>query len=389
MSDSSLAPAEPPKEVLVGGDAPERKQAQRKRQKWALAVSPTSTLPQQAGNGMPPANNQVQQPGIATVPPAAPTRQHSENTASLITSENLSGNGTAGAMSLQGQASPGVPGKHRTGMPSSSRQRNWPGTPNDASGDEPAAAAAIASTATNATTATATIACTATDANAAREAVHGYGEQRRRDDARPHATDESAVLLWCHGSQTATNESAAEESAAKAESGGCTGLFGKGEKAEFDRKPQIYTKFLDIMKNFKAHTVDTPGVIQQVSQLFRGHDALILGFNTFLPEEQRISLEQLKKMNKAEEEKKRQRKKAAQQRKAKKEKEKKQKAAMDAKARKNQKGTPGQPFGFDHAISYVTKIERRFAEKPATYREFLDILHLYKEQELQSIEGVS
>ena len=158
-------------------------------------------------------------------------------------------------------------------------------------------------------------------------------------------------------------------------------------KAEFDRKPQIYTKFLDIMKNFKAHTVDTPGVIQQVSQLFRGHDALILGFKTFLPEEQRISLEQLKKMNKSEEEKKRQRKKAAQQRKAKKEKEKKQKAAMDAKARKNQKGTPGQPFGFDHAISYVTKIKRRFAEKPATYREFLDILHLYKEQE-QSIEGV-
>jgi histone deacetylase complex regulatory component SIN3 len=162
-------------------------------------------------------------------------------------------------------------------------------------------------------------------------------------------------------------------------------------KAEFDRKPHIYTKFLDIMKNFKAHTVDTPGVIQQVSQLFRGHDQLILGFNTFLPEEQRISLEQLKRMNKQEEEKKKQRKKAAAQRKAKKEREKKrnEKAAQDAK--RKQKGGAGaggpQPFGFDHAISYVTKIKRRFAERPATYREFLDILHLYKEQE-QSIEGV-
>ena len=144
------------------------------------------------------------------------------------------------------------------------------------------------------------------------------------------------------------------------------------------------------MKNFKAHTVDTPGVIQQVSQLFRGHDQLILGFNTFLPEEQRISLEQLKRMNKAEEEKKKQRKKAAAQRKAKKEKEKKAKAAADKKAMgkaAKKANAPAQPFGFDHAISYVTKIKRRFAERPATYREFLDILHLYKEQE-QSIEGV-
>ena len=105
------------------------------------------------------------------------------------------------------------------------------------------------------------------------------------------------------------------------------------------------------MKNFKAHTVDTPGVIQQVSQLFRGHDQLILGFNTFLPEEQRISLEQLKRMNKQEEEKKKQRKKAAAQRKAKKEREKKrnEKAAQDAKRKQKGGGGAGgaQPFGFD------------------------------------------
>ena len=50
-------------------------------------------------------------------------------------------------------------------------------------------------------------------------------------------------------------------------------------KIEFDLQPHIYTKFLDIMKKFKAHTVDKPGVIQQVLQLFRGHDQLILDFN--------------------------------------------------------------------------------------------------------------
>jgi paired amphipathic helix protein Sin3a len=41
-------------------------------------------------------------------------------------------------------------------------------------------------------------------------------------------------------------------------------------KVEFQRKPEIYNEFLDIMKNFKAQTIDTPGVIKKVSELFRG-----------------------------------------------------------------------------------------------------------------------
>ena len=41
-------------------------------------------------------------------------------------------------------------------------------------------------------------------------------------------------------------------------------------KMEFGDKPEIYNEFLDIMKNFKAQTIDTPGVIRRVSQLFRG-----------------------------------------------------------------------------------------------------------------------
>ena len=57
---------------------------------------------------------------------------------------------------------------------------------------------------------------------------------------------------------------------------------------EFSSKPEIYNEFLDIMKNFKAQTIDTPGVIQKVSQLFRGYNKLILGFNTFLPEGHKI-----------------------------------------------------------------------------------------------------
>ena len=41
-------------------------------------------------------------------------------------------------------------------------------------------------------------------------------------------------------------------------------------------------QFLDIMKKFKAQSIDTPGVIDRVLNLFFGHRELILGFNTFL-----------------------------------------------------------------------------------------------------------
>ncbi|KAM9409739.1 paired amphipathic helix protein Sin3a-like isoform 2-T3 [Pholidichthys leucotaenia] len=54
-------------------------------------------------------------------------------------------------------------------------------------------------------------------------------------------------------------------------------------KLQFGNQPQVYNDFLDIMKEFKSQSIDTPGVINRVSQLFRGHPDLIMGFNTFLP----------------------------------------------------------------------------------------------------------
>jgi histone deacetylase complex regulatory component SIN3 len=51
----------------------------------------------------------------------------------------------------------------------------------------------------------------------------------------------------------------------------------------------------------------------------------------------------------------------------------------------NSGGSP--PFGFEHAITYVTKIKTRFERDSAKYTRFLDILHDYKEDK-QSIEGV-
>ncbi|KAI9780031.1 MAG: Transcriptional regulatory protein sin3 [Peltula sp. TS41687] len=59
-------------------------------------------------------------------------------------------------------------------------------------------------------------------------------------------------------------------------------------KVQFVDQPDVYNRFLDIMKDFKSQAIDTPGVIERVSNLFAGHPNLIQGFNTFLPPGYRI-----------------------------------------------------------------------------------------------------
>ncbi|CRK30742.1 hypothetical protein BN1723_014424 [Verticillium longisporum] len=59
-------------------------------------------------------------------------------------------------------------------------------------------------------------------------------------------------------------------------------------KVQFHDQADVYNRFLDIMKDFKSQAIDTPGVINRVSELFAGHPNLIQGFNTFLPPGYRI-----------------------------------------------------------------------------------------------------
>ncbi|GAA5862618.1 hypothetical protein JCM3774_001079 [Rhodotorula dairenensis] len=59
-------------------------------------------------------------------------------------------------------------------------------------------------------------------------------------------------------------------------------------KQQFANDYDVYDQFLTIMKDFKTQTIDTPGVIDRVSSLFRDHPSLIQGFNTFLPPGYRI-----------------------------------------------------------------------------------------------------
>jgi hypothetical protein len=54
-------------------------------------------------------------------------------------------------------------------------------------------------------------------------------------------------------------------------------------KKRFDTQPRVYDRFLEILTEFKARTIDTPGVIEHVSRLFDGSRDLMLGLNAFLP----------------------------------------------------------------------------------------------------------
>ncbi|KAL9657605.1 hypothetical protein ABK040_012685 [Willaertia magna] len=166
-------------------------------------------------------------------------------------------------------------------------------------------------------------------------------------------------------------------------------------KRTFSDKPFIYSKFLEIMKEFKNHVIDTPGVIQKVSELFKGHKELILGFNSFLPpgykiefheEDQtgRVSMpgtsQQPPSSSVITNNTTPQKKKRAQ-----------TPPVNTATPNTSQisattEGTTTTEKGpnnidFQQAISYVTKIKHRFLYQPTTYKAFLDILHNYQREQ--------
>ncbi|KAL7829066.1 hypothetical protein SRHO_G00327000 [Serrasalmus rhombeus] len=205
-------------------------------------------------------------------------------------------------------------------------------------------------------------------------------------------------------------------------------------KIRFVNEPGIYNKFLDIMKEFKSQSIDTPGVINRVSQLFHGHPDLVLGFNAFLPPGYRIeipkngmaflqspftaqvspskgknsttcvgnaaSVSSSSSSSSA--------------------------AAVEVSSAPSepvaspQSASPSgppepsarlalplpsqsqpatssvspptsepSPVEFDSAISYVNKIKSRFLDHPEIYRSFLEILHTYQKEQLELKENRS
>eukprot|EP00890_Picochlorum_soloecismus_P005730 jgi/Picsp_1/6158/NSC_03512-R1_sin3 histone deacetylase complex len=120
-------------------------------------------------------------------------------------------------------------------------------------------------------------------------------------------------------------------------------------KNRFANNRRVYDSFLDIMKQFKAQTIDTAGVIKKVKNLFFGHPELILGFNTFLPKGYEIKMEDLPTY---------------------------------------QNPAPAKsPVEFDQAITYVNRIKQTFANDERVYKAFLEILNQYRkgQKTIQSV----
>ncbi|KAL1218756.1 Paired amphipathic helix protein Sin3-like 5 [Cardamine amara subsp. amara] len=117
----------------------------------------------------------------------------------------------------------------------------------------------------------------------------------------------------------------------------------KSVKDMFQDEKEKYDTFLQVMKDFKAQKVDTTGVIARVKELFKGHNDLLLGFNTFLPKGYKITLPEDDK--------------------------------------------PKKPVDYTEAIEFVNKIKARFGNDDRAYKKFLDILNMYR-KDTKSIDDV-
>lgn len=111
----------------------------------------------------------------------------------------------------------------------------------------------------------------------------------------------------------------------------------KEVKEMFQDQRDKYDHFLEVMKDFKAQRIDTEGVIARVKELFKGHNNLIYGFNTFLPKGYEITLD-------------------------------------------DEEPPPKKAVEFDEAINFVNKIKKRFQNDEQVYKSFLDILNMYRKE---------
>ncbi|XP_029939672.1 paired amphipathic helix protein Sin3b isoform X2 [Salarias fasciatus] len=176
-------------------------------------------------------------------------------------------------------------------------------------------------------------------------------------------------------------------------------------KIRFANDPGIYNKFLDIMKEFKSQSIDTPGVINRVSQLFHGHPDLVLGFNAFLPPGYRIEVPKngvaflqspfSTQVSPGQQGKSQTSPAVATSSAGPPEPPSRLSLPLTSRDSQNQATTSSvsppasetSPVEFDSAISYVNKIKNRFLDHPEIYRAFLEILHTYQKEQLEVKES--
>ncbi|RLN80932.1 hypothetical protein BBJ28_00003412 [Nothophytophthora sp. Chile5] len=142
--------------------------------------------------------------------------------------------------------------------------------------------------------------------------------------------------------------------------------------------PEIYNQFLDVMKDFKAQTLDTLSAIQRVHTIFKDHPDLIQGFSIFLPPVDHIGPDTSIEM----------------------------KASVPIQANHTPLHAPSsfraiQPLqqqqaipsgdssatNFERATSYLAVIKQRFVDDPETFKQFLEILQTFQTHQ-QSVHQV-
>ncbi|EDV28962.1 uncharacterized protein TRIADDRAFT_52359 [Trichoplax adhaerens] len=175
-------------------------------------------------------------------------------------------------------------------------------------------------------------------------------------------------------------------------------------KRQFGNQPQVYNDFLDIMKDFKSQSIDTPGVINRVSNLFKGHPDLIMGFNTFLPPGYKIEVHsnsaasphhttttvtytnnqqqfRVPHQQQSPQPQTQQHAPPAPIQQQQQQQQQQQNHNQQHPVPVSQANTQAHPMEFNHAINYVNKIKNRFKEQPNVYRDFLEILHSYQKEQ--------
>lgn len=125
-----------------------------------------------------------------------------------------------------------------------------------------------------------------------------------------------------------------------------------------DRAAHAYNDFLQVMKLFQRRQIDTRGAVQRVLSLFLGQADLIVGFNRFLPDGDKISEEEI----------------AAAAR-----------GTMAAEAAASRSFlAPEQSVALNHAKSYVRRIRMRFSSSSygqhQVYHQFLSLLSSYQQR---------
>ncbi|SJL13023.1 uncharacterized protein ARMOST_16459 [Armillaria ostoyae] len=123
----------------------------------------------------------------------------------------------------------------------------------------------------------------------------------RQNSSRPHAGNTDSPLPKmntpadaCSGPMVTPSQAVAGPSSMIRSSDGTpvsvldTLCYLYAIRDQFPDKPEVYNRFLDIVRDCESKLIDFPSTVEQVALLFHQHPRLIGGFNTFVPPEYRV-----------------------------------------------------------------------------------------------------